>query len=121
MGQDNATPDPPAMAAPISATPDTAGQQATTSASSENGILFLELYDEDGSNLLAGKSYKIVGATGGKTFSGTVGDDGRLHHDDVPPDDYVLTVDGISETTAALVLDTRDGDPQVLFLAGGAS
>lgn len=120
MGQDEAN-DPPAMAAPISATPDESGEQATVTATTENGILFMELYDEDGVNPLAGKSYRIVGATGGKTFTGTLDDDGRLHHDDVPPDDYVITVDGAGESAAALVLDRRDGNPQVRFLSGASS
>jgi hypothetical protein len=119
MAEDNPNPDPPAMAAPISATPDEAGNQATVSATTNTGILFMEIYDEQGVNPLAGKSYRIVAVTGGKTYSGTLDKDGRLRHEGVPPDDYVITVDGVTETGAALVLDQRDEAPQIRFLSGG--
>jgi hypothetical protein len=83
------------------------------------GILFMELSDELGVHRLAGRAYTIVGASGGKTLSGTIDDQSRLRHDDVPPDDYSLSVDGVAEKAAALVLDKSTTDPQVRFLDTG--
>jgi outer membrane protein OmpA-like peptidoglycan-associated protein len=82
------------------------------------GILFMEIFDKAGVKPLAGKSYQIVPSDPeNKTFTGTVGEDGRLRHEGVHPDDYVLSVDGMEETTAALVLDKTSADPQVRFLS----
>ena len=48
-----------------------------------------------------------------------MGSDGRLRHEAVPSDDYVLTVDGAKETAAAIVLAQDEADPQVRFLDMG--
>lgn len=86
-------------------------------ARSSLGTIFMELYEDTGTTVLAGRSYQIVASGGGgPTFSGTVGDDGRLRHEDVPPDDYVLSVDGYEEKQAALVFDKNATDPQIRFL-----
>jgi hypothetical protein len=84
------------------------------------GVLFMELYDKLGVKFLAGRSYKIAGsAGGGRTFSGVIGDDGRLRHNDVPPDDYVLSVEKCSVAAAAVVLEKNCVEPQIRFLDAG--
>jgi len=83
------------------------------------GILFMELFDKDGENHLVGKSYKLIPDGDDdhlQTFSGTIGDDGRLRHENVHAADYTLSIDGVAETAVALVLDRTDTQPQIRFL-----
>jgi hypothetical protein len=82
------------------------------------GALFMEIYDKPGGQLITGKTYKIIGESpDGNQFSGTLDGKGRLRHTQVPPDDYVLSVEGRTETSVALVLPAADPAPQIRFLS----
>lgn len=81
------------------------------------GVLFMQIFDGEGETLQAGKKYVIKRRTSGDTaFQGTLDSEAILRHESVPPDTYVLAVDGMEECPA-IMLDFADSQPQVRFLS----
>ena len=77
----------------------------------------MEIRNALGEEPLAGRAYRItpLGAAAAM-FEGTLDGEGRLLHEDVPPDDYQLVVDNVVGEHAALVLDASAAEPQIRFL-----
>ena len=85
--------------------------------SATHGLIFMELFEHKGVEKLGGRSYTITSADSEEVrFEGELDGDARLRHEDVAPGDYVLQVEGFSETCAALVLESEEDTPQIRFL-----
>lgn len=103
----------PAWLKQVTETVDFTGQDRAADA----GVIFMQLFTENGVTPLAGKSYVIKSDDGVTTLKGTLDSDGRLKHKGIPNDDYTLTITGVAETCSALVLLNTQDDPQIRFLA----
>lgn len=84
-----------------------------TPATEDVGKIWMELWDKSGETPRAGVAYQI---SGDGAYAGTTDGSGRLLHESVPQGDYRITVDGLDEDSAALVLPTADDEPQIRFL-----
>lgn len=81
------------------------------------GVLYMQIYDEEGETLQTGKKYVIKRQAGGDTaYQGTLDSEAILRHESVTPDTYLLTVEGMEECPA-IMLDFADSQPQVRFLS----
>jgi hypothetical protein len=81
------------------------------------GIFFMQCFDGDGVNPLAGKNYTITSETdSSKQWTGSLDDQGTVRIESVPHGDYDMSVDGVSDPTPILVLDPSETDPQIRFL-----
>lgn len=81
------------------------------------GTIFMQLFASDGVNALANTAYVIRSDDGVLTLNGTTDAEGRLRHGNVPTNDYTLTIPGIQEKPAALVMLHTTDEPQIRFLA----
>lgn len=81
-----------------------------------SGTIFMEIFSSDGVSPLTGKTYVIRSDDGSTVLKGTIEASGRLRHRNIPNDDYTLTIQGIEETCAALVLLHSAEEPQIRFL-----
>ena len=64
--------------------------------------LSIVLYEDTGQIPIANTDYRIEGPDG-ETYSGTTDDEGYLFHDDVPINDYELTVGDITVTVPVVL------------------
>jgi hypothetical protein len=85
-----------------------------------DGLLYMQCFDGDGINTLAGRKYVIRGdASPAILFKGTLDDNGTLRHEQVSNGDYVLTVQGCSEDSPMAVLEMSETIPQIRMLENG--
>jgi outer membrane protein OmpA-like peptidoglycan-associated protein len=84
-----------------------------TPSTDDVGKIWMELWDKTGQTPRAGVAYQI---SGDGAYAGATDGLGRLLHENVPQGDYRITVDGLTEDSAALVLPTADDEPQIRFL-----
>lgn len=81
------------------------------------GILFMQIFDVQGQVLQAGRKYIVKRrSSGGAAYQGTLDSEAILRHESVPPDTYVVAVEGMEECSA-IILDPADSQPQVRFLS----
>jgi hypothetical protein len=81
------------------------------------GLILMRVFDVSGVNPLAGRSYHIQPLSpGGIPFDGTIGDDGLVRHEGVPPGDYQILIQGVVEDVAALVFSLAETEPQIRYL-----
>jgi hypothetical protein len=79
----------------------------------------MQIYDVQGQVLQAGRKYVIKRQSGGgAVYQGTLDSQAILRHESVPPDTYVVAVDGMEECNA-IILDSADTEPQVRYLYEG--
>ena len=72
----------------------------------ERACLSILLYEDTGETPIANTDYSIEGPDG-QSYSGTTDDEGYLFHDNVPIDDYELTV-GDSIVIVPVVLNPEE-------------